>query len=458
MVNIVDTEQSYKLLLQSIKGSDCIVIPVYLNDTFHSALNSLSLVIVYNFVDDMYYVLGCNHPDIMYKSDISKLLDECGKIFIYKKIDFLYTFEQYSDKLYDIDLMHWFIYGKIVPETPSLSKIFFQRKYPKLVKTNCIIPVLKLVEGYYNVVSITKELISSNIYKSSSYTAYNSSIIFGLYGIEKNGIRSSKSLVEQYYPDIDLHINLDKDILYTRYNPYTSTGRPTCRYNSINFTAMNKDTGCRNIITSRFDKGKLIEFDYESYHLRIIASIMGYQLPNDISVHEYLGRQYFGVESLTLEQYEQSKMISFRQLYGGVESEFKQIDYFNQVSKFVDTLWIQWNTQGYIETSLYKHRLIKTNYSDMNKSKLFNYFIQASETEYSMLHIIALQEYLKDRESKLILYTYDALLLDVSPAETKIVTDIQRILSTNNFPVKIKIGNTYHEMKRVKLNTTINVQ
>ena len=47
----------------------------------------------------------------------------------------------------------------------------------------------------------------------------------------------------------------------------------------------------RNGFVSRFDDGVLIEMDYDAYHLRLIADIIGYDFP-DGSVHEYLGKQY----------------------------------------------------------------------------------------------------------------------------------------------------------------------
>ena len=451
MIITIDDKNKFDLLQQTIIGTDCIVIPVFINDTYHPGINKLSALIIHTSVDDTNYVLGISHPDILYKSNYKQLLDSCSKVFIYRKIDFLYFYDDHS-KLYDIDLISWFETGKLVQEQPSIIKTFYTRKYPKLIKLNCIIPIYKLVESNNYIINKAIELIRSNTYQTAPYTAYNNDIILGLYSIEKNGFRSSKGEMQNYFPGSNLTVHFKDDIVYTQYNPYTTTGRPTCRYNSINFTAMNKENGCRNIITSRFEGGKLIEFDYESYHLRIIADIIQYSMPEDISVHEYLGRQYFGVSELTPEQYAQSKTVSFRQLYGGVEPEFKAIDFFNKVDEFVNSIWIQWCTKGYIETAIYKHKLLKVNYSDMNKSKLFNYFIQSSETEYSIRKILLLQEYLKDKETKVILYAYDAILLDVPIEEKNNLVEIQSLLSGNGFPTVIKMGKTYHNMKKVKFN------
>ena len=50
--------------------------------------------------------------------------------------------------------------------------------------------------------------------------------------------------------------------------------------------------------------------------------------------------------------------------------------------------------------------------SDMNPSKLFNYYLQSMETEYNMAMINEVNALLGPYDTKLILYTYDSLLFD----------------------------------------------
>ena len=40
----------------------------------------------------------------------------------------------------------------------------------------------------------------------------------------------------------------------------------------------------------------LFEFDYDAYHLRLIADLIGYDFP-DSSIHEHLGKLYFKKDS-----------------------------------------------------------------------------------------------------------------------------------------------------------------
>ena len=125
---------------------------------------------------------------------------------------------------------------------------------------------------------------------------------------------------------------------FTEYNIYTTTGRPSNRFGGVNYAAINKEDGTRKSFVSRFEYGMLIEFDYDSYHLRLIADVIGYKFPEG-SVHRYFGRQYFGKEELTEEEYEQSKQMTFKLLYGGITKEFENIEFFKKVNILIKSLW-----------------------------------------------------------------------------------------------------------------------
>ena len=87
---------------------------------------------------------------------------------------------------------------------------------------------------------------------------------------------------------------------------------------------------------------------------------------------------------------------------------------------------------------------------DMNRNKVFNYLIQAFETERNIKRILELQEYLEDKETKLILYGYDSFLFDFSKQDgVNILKDIRNILEENNYPTKIKMGYTYNSMDNI---------
>jgi DNA polymerase I-like protein with 3'-5' exonuclease and polymerase domains len=126
------------------------------------------------------------------------------------------------------------------------------------------------------------------------------------------------------------------------------TGRPSNTFNKVNYAALNKADGSRNKYISRFDNGMILELDYDAYHLRIIADMVDYVLP-ETSIHEYLGKQYFGKEKLSPQEYSESKEISFRILYGGIPKEFLSIPFFNKVNDFIFKFWNIYIKERYLK-------------------------------------------------------------------------------------------------------------
>jgi hypothetical protein len=85
----------------------------------------------------------------------------------------------------------------------------------------------------------------------------------------------------------------------------------------------------------------------------------------------------------------------------------------------------------------------------MNPNKLFNYLLQAIETEHNIFIINEAHTVLNEYNSKLILYTYDSMLFDFKMDDgIELLLKLRDTISQNNkFPVKIKAGGNYHNMK-----------
>ena len=88
----------------------------------------------------------------------------------------------------------------------------------------------------------------------------------------------------------------------------------------------------------------------------------------------------------------------------------------------------------------------------MTANKLFNYYLQAVETEVSVQKLAAVQDILTEYQSVLVLYTYDSLLIDVDYSEAKtLLPQIKTALEQGNFPVKTKAGSYLSKMKPLPL-------
>ena len=227
------------------------------------------------------------------------------------------------------------------------------------------------------------------------------------------------------------------------------------RFGGINFAALNKDNGQRAPFVSRFgENGFMLSFDYDAYHLRLLAELVDYQFPADISVHEHLGKYYFQKDTLTDAEYSESKSISFRQLYGGIGQEYLSIPFFAKVYEYTQLLWTQYKQDGFIETPMFGRKLFSSFFSEMNAAKLLNYLLQSFETERNMavIHNILLRT--QPYTSKLILYTYDAFLWDFNKRDGAMLIKLikEELEQNGKYPVKLEIGPDYSNMIEVKRN------
>ena len=217
---------------------------------------------------------------------------------------------------------------------------------------------------------------------------------------------------------------------FTEYNPYTITSRPSSRHLGINYSALNKKDGSRECFVPK--KGKLfLQFDYDAYHVRIIGKLIKYKLP-DTSVHQWLADQY-GCD------YDESKGRTFRILYGGVSDEDRKIPFFDKVDKFIKSLNDKALQNGYIQTP--KGRKIPLSWIEKpNSQKLFNYILQATETEFN----IEAMKKLKENDLPLpILYTYDSFLFEFDDSEVDTIKKVKSVLESFGFPVKADWGSDY---------------
>ena len=215
-------------------------------------------------------------------------------------------------------------------------------------------------------------------------------------------------------------------------------------FGGTNFAALNKKDGSRKPYVSRCKNGVLVEMDYDAYHLRLIGERIGYDFPKG-SVHEHMAK-FYGVD------YEESKRLSFKYLYGFIPYEVSQLNpFFAKVENYIKKLWEEYNNKEFILSDIYSKRIYRKNLDDMNANKLFNYTIQLMETENNMKVLSELIPNIQDYKSKLILYSYDSFLLDFNMEDgLDYIKKVKEILEQKGkFPVKVSWGLNYHEMKDI---------
>ena len=448
-MKIIDSALSYKTFSEEESSSVHFVIPIYKGPAYKSIhTDDISLLYVYSLNTTKEYMICFEHSECrgMTKQYLKEFLNNAPTVFCYEKRKLI----KYCNKsnLIDIDLVQWYYSNNILSQDyDTVTHEFYYRNFENLTEVNIIIPISKhydkckkIREAFFNVL----DYFSDNTYTTSNAYDYYNMMYSQLYEIEKNGLHVNHKLFNKHF-----ETKIPKDsLVYTEYNMYTTTGRPSNRFNSINYAALNKEDGCRASFISRHDKGILVQFDYDAYHLRLLADLIDYKFPEDISVHEYLGKLYFDKQTLTLDEYQESKQISFKLLYGGITKDYLCIEFFEKVKRYTDLLFEKFTEDGYLESPVAGRKLHKAFFHDINPSKLLNYLIQIYETERNLYIISKIHEHIRSKTCKLILYTYDSFLFDMDVYDTNLINEIQSILHQDNkFPTKLTKGTNYNDVE-----------
>ena len=418
---IIENKSQLRRFIKHYKSEDCIIVPISCDDNKHPINDSLSLLYV-KLLSGKEFILPFNHSETLNLKIPS--LDSNTKKYTYNRKKLNHYIK--LTNVIDVNLMHYMNEGSpiTIEETDTNSHNFLNMKYYKKDSVNTIIPVLKHLEKSRKIAKILEEVIAKH--GSSVNMSYNDEVLDNLSYIEKNGLQT-----------ID-------DKVYSEYNIYTSTGRPSNRFGGINFAALNKKDGSRKPFISRFKNGVLVEMDFDAYHLRLIADKIGYEFPEG-SVHEHMAK-FYGVG------YEEAKTLSFQYLYGFIPQDVVQMNpYFGKVNDYIEELWKEYNSKEFIVSDIYNRQLHKKNLRDITANKLFNYTIQLMETENNMKALTRLIPEVKDYKSKLILYSYDSFLLDFNMEDgLNYLKKVKKILEQDGkFPVKVSWGLNYHEMKDI---------
>jgi DNA polymerase I-like protein with 3'-5' exonuclease and polymerase domains len=234
--------------------------------------------------------------------------------------------------------------------------------------------------------------------------------------------------------------HIHNGLVYTKYNPYTITGRPSNRHLNVNYSALNKSDGSRECFVSRWDGGTLLQFDYESYHIRLIARMCGYEFPKGVTAHQHLADLY-GTD------YETAKGLTFKYLYGGLDDFARGIPFFQKVEGYIRGVYQKFVISGRLTTPLYKREIHFGRIEGSTEQKVFNYLLQALETEINYMKIDKVLKWFDGKKSKMVLYTYDAFLIDTHPDERdEILKSVATIMEEGNFPVRAYEGTNYNNL------------
>ena len=420
---IVESQSEVNEFLQMWETSPSIIIPIWNDLEKHPLNNELSFLFVRMGNTD--FILIYNHIDG--KSQQIDLSTSTQPKWVWNKKGLL-QMDTNIQNLFDISTHTFFEESRLL-ELKNEEKQFINHYNRMGIRENLgkIAPLMKWGEHL-------KSFVDSLTLPTPTPSWINNDVIPLLSDIERFGVRVEEEKFLDRWPQATKH--LKDTTLYTEYNPYTITSRPSNRFGGINFSALNKKDGTRDVFIPK-ENSIFLQMHYDAYHPRIIGKLIDYELPKT-SVHQWLADQY-GVP------YDESKGITFQLLYGGIPEEFDEIPYYKKVREFIEKLWSKSSEVGYLQT---QHRRIPlSSIEEVNPQKLFNYLLQATETELNMGIMKKVVEFIKQTKIELTLYTYDSFLfsypLDTPKEDAK---KLKEIIESFGFPIKADWGTDYGKL------------
>lgn len=402
---------SYKQAYVDIIGID---------SNLHPAENSPSCVYIRPLQGSKGYMIPINHTEAF---NVSKK----EVVEILQKFEVLFTSDKKSIWHYfHLDNLHDFI---LPPDNASMDftdthKIFY-KKYPNQQNLNKIVPIVKHYEYCEAKYEKIKEKIKIEGTRYEKF--YNERVSVVYYNIERNsiGINTDK-FFEHFY-------NRSKPWVYTQYNLNTITTRPSNKFGGVNYAALNKKTGERTSFIPKNDY--FVEFDITAYHPTIVSHMIGYQFETD-DVHQEFANMYKTSR-------DKAKELTFQQFYGRIFAKYKDLRYFKLLLQKQDELKNLYDQKGYLEETIGGYRFDKKKLKDISKEKLFNYFLQATESAINVKILYEIQKILENRHTQIVLTVYDSFLFDVKSGEEDLLKQISNIFKNKKFKTAIKSGYDY---------------
>jgi hypothetical protein len=425
---VVESNKEKENFMQMWENNPSIVIPIWCDLDKHPMNNELALLFVRVGKTD--FILIYNHIDG--KSHHLDLSTSTQPKWVWNKKGLLQTGTNIQN-IFDISNYYFFEKNQTIPD--EVQNQPFISHYTRMgIRENLgkIAPLMKWGEYLKSFVDNISTTIPPPDLSPKSWI--NNTMIPLLSQIERYGVRVDGKKFIDRYPQATKHLN--NNIVYTEYNPYTVTSRPSNRFGGINFSALNKKDGTREVFIPK-DGHIFLQMDYDAYHPRIIGKLIDYTLP-DTSVHQWLADQY-GVD------YGESKGITFQLLYGGIPEEFDSIPYYKKVREYIDEMWGNASKKGYVST--YNRNIPLSSIEGLNPQKVFNYLLQATETELNMDTMKKVLEFIEQTDIELSLYTYDSFLFSYpldTPKEQAL--KLKEIVESNGFPINASWGSDYSKL------------
>ena len=399
-------------------NEDAFVEIIPYNNNIHPTQNNICAIYIRPLESTKGYVVPISHSETLNieLNAVKHVINGLNNVYVRDKKEFLHYI--IYKNLFDITLTQ----PTYIQEYTKTHNYFYN-KYPHKKDINRVIPIVKHYEYCENLFNDLKNRINEPI---NDFYNNRATVVFN--AVERSGIRINREKFESHFHPIN------GEYTYTQYNFKTLTTRPSNKFKGVNYAALNKENGCREAFIPRNDR--FIELDISAYHPTLLGLLVGYTF-NDSDIHKSFAKMY-NVD------YNKAKELTFKQLYGGVFDQYKDLEFFKKVQVYVDDLWEKFNKEGYVECPISKYRYEKSKLEDMKPQKLLNYILQNLETAMNIRILWDIYKLLKNRETRMVLYTYDSFLFDFKEGEDDLIEGIKNVFKKNKLYIKESYGSTYN--------------
>lgn len=434
MFYIIEKEDSLDAIQKLIRLG-CYVDVISTNHNYHPKLSSTVAVYIKLLHSDKGYIIPINHDEgiNVRKERVYTILSSVEKLYTLNKKELLYHFNL-QDAI-DLSMLYAMNnFDKL--EYSKLNKLInpFYSKYKDIANINQIIPLSKLYESSENIYDSIKEVVNYEI--PNGFDFYNRIATNVFFLLEQSGVGIKYEAFNSIFkPKNTLYNTLDNKVL-TQYNLYNSTSRPTNSFNSVNFAAIPHTEEHRKCFTPVNDY--FVEFDFDGYHLRLLAEQIGYTLTSD-SAHKQLARLYFNKKEITDDEYKEAKQINFHAIYGKIPEKYSSLEIFTRIDSYIKEIWERYSNDGKVLAPI-SGKPFTTSLKAMNPQKLMNYIMQSLETSRNIVILKKLLKYLQTKKTTISLYTYDSIIMDFDKKDGKeTLESIKSIMEEGGeYPVSFK--------------------
>ena len=422
---LVETQEQFDKL-QFELGPEIFVVPIQTHPEIHPGIYAPLCLYLRDVTQPKGFLVNYFHPEALQFDplQVKEYLRTFKKIYTPDKKALSHSY--FGSNTYDLNL---FEYKEVKKQTHT--HLFYSQRYYESEDLNSIIPIVKHFEQceiiFNEYVPVIKRYIPNE---------YHDDLSNVFWFIERNGLKVN-SAFERYFELKRPFLSRYNSYTFSQYNLNTTTGRPSNTFNSLNFAALPKENGSRSVFVPRNDF--LLEIDLTAYHPTLIGQMVGYDSPTG-DIYEDFAAKY-GMDRA------EAKSLVFKQLYGHIFDQYKDFEFFQLTQKLIEEIWNTFSSEGKYVVQETGKVFKKDDLPNMNPQKLFNYVIQHWETYSNVAILKEIIYIINNKETKLVLYVYDAFVLDVSKQDKEEIKQILTVFKDKNLQIKTSYGPDYNTLQ-----------